>query len=98
MRPVPPEIDPSLVVGKNLFATHRDRGLYLGKSARDQAKFLKDNPNSWWRIEDVQRQAAPLGSPIESTVDIGAKPAGPDAEVSSANDSNDGADDDVIVG
>jgi hypothetical protein len=30
-----------------LFATHRDRCLYLGKSARDRLHWLKENPGKW---------------------------------------------------
>jgi predicted DNA-binding transcriptional regulator AlpA len=66
-------IDQTLVAGDVLFATHRDRALYLGKSARDRAQWLKDNASRWRRIQDVQQEAAPLRPPVESEISIGAR-------------------------
>jgi hypothetical protein len=49
-----------------LFATHGDQCLYLGKSARDQLHWLKENPGKWRSLEDVQQEAARLRPPVES--------------------------------
>jgi hypothetical protein len=90
----PVVIDQSLVVGDFLFATHRDRALYLGKSARDRSHWLKENAGRWRRIQDVQQEAAPLGPPVESEINVGAVPAGPNAQTLSRDVRNDGDDED----
>ena len=87
-------IDQTLVAGDVLFATHRDRALYLGKSARDRAQWLKDNASRWRRIQDVQQEAAPLRPPVESEINVGVIPAGPKAQTSSHGVRNDGDDED----
>jgi hypothetical protein len=66
-------IDQSLLVGDFLFATHRDRALYLGKSAGDQAQWLKEHASKWRRIPNVQQDAAPLRPVAESELNIGAR-------------------------
>jgi predicted DNA-binding transcriptional regulator AlpA len=60
--------DPSLIVDGILFATHRDRALYLGTSVRDRPRWLKDNPGRWRRLEDAEEAAGQ--QPIESEITI----------------------------
>jgi hypothetical protein len=50
-------VDRSLVVGNLLFATPRDRCLYIGTSIRDRPLWLEEHAGDWRRIEDVQREA-----------------------------------------
>jgi hypothetical protein len=70
-------IDQSLVADGFLFATHRDRCLYLGKSPSERPHWLEANPNSFEPIDDVQQEPAQLGSPIENENNAGAAPAAP---------------------
>ena len=49
-------IDQSRVADGFLFATHRDRGLYLGKSVDDRPQWLRDNVGKWRRVEDVRQE------------------------------------------
>ena len=87
--------DQSLVAGNILFTTHRDRAMYLGKSARDQALWLKEHAGRWQRIEDVRQRAAPPRPPVDSEINVGATPVEPDAYTSCPDKRDDGADDDV---
>ena len=66
-------IDQSLVVGDVLFTVHRDRALYLGKSAGDRAQWLKEHADKWQRIQGVQQEATPLRPHDESEISIGAR-------------------------
>ena len=53
----PAAIDQSLVVGDLVFATPRDRCLYIGTSIRDRPLWLEEHTGDWRRIEGVQREA-----------------------------------------
>src|SRR5712691_700438 len=77
MKAKPVMIDRSLVVGDFLFATHRDRALYIGKLVRDRPRWLKDNPGAWRRIADVQQETASLPRRVESEDLVEAIAAGP---------------------
>jgi hypothetical protein len=67
-------INPSLVLGDLLFATHRDRCLYIGTSIIDQPRWLQEHTGSWRRIGDVHREAAALAPPVEGETNVGAAP------------------------
>jgi hypothetical protein len=84
-------IDQSRVADGFLFATHRDRCLYLGKSVDDRPRWLRDNVGKWQRIEDVQQEAPPL-RPCESKINVGPMPAEPADSSSSPDVRNDGDD------
>ena len=56
-------IDKTRVVGDLLFATHPERAWYLGRSGIEQRRWLREHPGRWWRIEDLQQEAAPPGPP-----------------------------------
>jgi hypothetical protein len=83
-------IDRTRVVGDLLFATHGDRCFYLGKSARDQLRWLEENPGRWRRIEDVRQEDAPSRAPVEAEIDLGAGPAEPNGQTSSHDVRKDG--------
>jgi predicted DNA-binding transcriptional regulator AlpA len=51
-------INKGLIFGGLVFATHRDRGLYIGTSLRDRPQWLKAHPEAWRTIEDEEREAA----------------------------------------
>ena len=85
----PVVIDKTRVVGDLLFATQRERAVYIGTSLRDRPRWLREHPGRWWYIEDLQREAAPPGPPLESEIDLGPVPAGPNAQTSSRADSDD---------
>src|SRR6185437_8746927 len=71
---VPVMINSSLVLGDLLFATHRDRCLYIGTSIIDQPRWLQEHTGSWRRIGDVHREAAALAPPVEGETNVGAAP------------------------
>jgi hypothetical protein len=66
-------IDQSLVFGDILFTAHRDRALYLCKSAGDRAQWLKEHTGKWRRIQSVQQEAAEPRPLVESEISIGAR-------------------------
>ena len=74
---VPVVINPNLVHGDLLFATGRDRGLYIGTSISDQPRWLEEHAGSWWRIADVQREAAAPLPPAEGETIVAAEPPAP---------------------
>ena len=71
-------IDRTRVVGDLLFATHRERAWYLGRSNIEQRRWLLENPGRWWRIEDLQQEDAARRSPVEGDVNVRARPASND--------------------
>jgi hypothetical protein len=83
-------IDQSRVADGFLFATHRDRGLYLGNSVDDRPQWLRDNVGRWRRLEDVRQEDAPSTPPVEAEMDLGAGPAEPADSSSSPDVRNDG--------
>ncbi len=93
----PVVIDKTRVVGDLLFATHRDRALYLGTLVRNRPRWLEENTGRWRRIEDVQREAAQLGPPVESEINVGPVPAGPNAQTSSRGVRDNGGDEDDVA-
>ena len=68
-----------------LFATHRDRALYIGKLVRNRPQWLNQNPDKWRRIEDIQREAASLAAAVESELNIVAPSSGSNRQMSSLN-------------
>ena len=82
--------DRSRVADGYLFATHRDRCLYLGKSARDRLHWLKENPGKWRSLEDVEQEVARLRPPVESETNLEAGPAEPNGQTSSHDVRKDG--------
>ena len=57
-------IDYSFVAHGYLFASHRDRCLYLGKSISERPHWLEANPGRFRPLEDVERKSARLGAPV----------------------------------
>ncbi len=90
-------IDKTRVVGDLLFATHPERAWYLGRSGIEQRRWLREHPGRWWYIKDLQREAAPPGPPLESEIDLGPVPAGPNAETSSRGVRDNGGDEDDVA-
>ena len=92
-------IDKTRVVGDLQFATHRERAWYLGRSDIEQRRWLRENKNTgrWWYIKDLQREAAPPGPPLESEIDLGPVPAGPNAQTSSRAVRDNGSDEDDVA-
>jgi hypothetical protein len=90
-------IDQTRVVGDLLFATHSDRCFYLGKSERDQLRWLEENPGRYRRIEDVRREDAPRAPSVEAEIDLGAEPAEPADSSSFPEVRNDGDDKDDVA-
>ena len=66
-----------------VFLTNLHRILYIRTLVRDRPEWLKKNVGVWRRIEDVLQEAAPPGPPVESEIDLGAEPAGPNDQTSS---------------
>jgi len=80
-----------------VFATRGERCRYIGMSLRDRQQWLKKNEGRWRRIEDVQQEAAPPAPPVESEIDLGAEPAGPNGQTSSRGVRDNGGDEDVVA-
>ena len=59
-------IDYRLVAHGYLFASNRDRCLYLGKSVSEQPHWLEANPCKFRTLEDVEKEAAQLAAPGEN--------------------------------
>jgi hypothetical protein len=59
-------IDYRLVAEGYLFASNRDRCLYLGKSVRQKRHWLEANVGRFRPLADVEKEAAQLGAPGES--------------------------------
>jgi hypothetical protein len=77
------QIHPGFVVAAHnlVFATPRDRCLYLGTADRRKPQWLLDHPDAWRRIEDVLREAASLQRRVECPVEN--MPARPSSRVPS---------------
>jgi hypothetical protein len=90
-------IDRALVLGDLLFATRKDRCCYIGLSARNQPLWLEGNWGKWQRIQDVQKEAAPLAPPVESETKVAATPAAPNGQTSSRDVQKDGDDKDDVA-
>jgi predicted DNA-binding transcriptional regulator AlpA len=73
-----------------LFATHRDRLLYIRTLVRNRPQWLKDNPEAWRRIEDIQREAASVAASVKSEVKVVAASSGPNGQMSSHDVGKDG--------
>lgn len=76
-------IDRTRVADGYLFATHRDRCVFLGKSARDRLHWLQENSGKWRTLEDVRQEAARLRPPVDSETNLEAGPAEPNGQTSS---------------
>ena len=91
-------LDKGRIFDGYVFATPGDRCRYIGTSVRDRPQWLKKNVGRWRRIEDVQQEAAPPAPPVESEIDLGAEPAGPNGQTSSRGvRDNSGDEDDVAL-
>jgi hypothetical protein len=77
-------INKGLVFDGLLFATHNDRGRYIGTVTARRPQWLKDNADKWWNVQDIQEQAAQLRPPVENENNVGDAPAGLNCETASA--------------
>jgi hypothetical protein len=89
--------DRSRVAGGYMFATHRDRCLYFGKSARDRLHWLKENPGKWRSLEDVEQEVARLRRAVESETNLEAGPAEPNGQTSSHDVRKDGGEESDVT-
>src|SRR5208282_6171094 len=80
-----------------VFATATERCWYISLSLRDQPRWLREHPDRWRRIADVQQEAAPPSPPVESEIDLGAEPAGPNGQTSSRGVRDNGGDEDDVA-
>ena len=85
-------LDKSRIYDGLVFATPGERCRYIGTWVRDRPQWLKTNVGRWRRIEDVQQEAASPAPPVESEVDLGAEPAGPNGQTSSRGFQDNGGD------
>ncbi len=87
-------INKGLIFDGLVFATYRDRALYIRTLVRDRPQWLKDNPGLWETIEDAERKDA-----RSAEQEIGGEPSviGPcsPADADTQSDSNDSANIDV---
>ncbi len=81
-----------------VFATANERCWYISLSLpHPRQQWLREHPDRWRRIEDVQQEAAPPAPPAESEIDLGAEPAGPNAQTSSRGVRDKGGDEDDVA-
>jgi hypothetical protein len=85
-------LDKSRIYDGLVFATPGERCRYIGTWVRDRPQWLKTNVGRWRRVEDVQQEAASPAPPVESEVDLGAEPAGPNGQTSSRGVQDNGGD------
>ena len=85
-------LDKSRIYDGLVFDTPGERCRYIGTWVRDRPQWLKKNVGRWRRIEDVQQEAASPAPPVESEVDLGAEPAGPNGQTSSRGVQDNGGD------
>jgi hypothetical protein len=91
-------INKGLVFDGLLFATHNDRGRYIGTVTARRPRWLKDNADKWWNVQDIQEQAAQLRPPVENENNVGDAPAGLNCETLSRDViKKEGDDDDVAL-
>jgi hypothetical protein len=90
-------IEYSLVADGYLFASHRDRCLYLGKSVRERPHWLEANPGRFRPLEDVERESAQLRAPGESKNNVGAALAELNGQTSSHDVAKDGDDENDVA-
>jgi hypothetical protein len=83
-------INKGLVFDGLLFATYNDRGRYIGTLIRNRPQWLKDNPDKWWSVADIQEQAVQPRPPVENENNVGAAPAGRNGQTSSHDVREDG--------
>src|SRR5487761_106261 len=87
-------IDYTLVADGYLFASHRDRCLYLGKSVKERPHWLEANPGRFRPLEDIEKESAQLGAPRENKNNVGAELNG---QTSSHDVPKDGDDEDDVA-
>ena len=80
-----------------VFATPNERCWYISLSLQDQLRWLREHPDRRRRIADVRQEAAPPVPPVESEIDLGAEPAGPNAQTSSRGVRDNGGDEDDVA-
>ena len=90
-------IDYSFVADGYLFASHRNRCLYLGKSVEERRHWLEANPGRFRPLEDVEKESAQLGAPGENKNNVEAALAEPDGQTSSHDVAKDGDDENDVA-
>jgi predicted DNA-binding transcriptional regulator AlpA len=75
-------INQSLVADGFLFATHRDRALYIRESIRERPKWLKENMGKWRLVDVSTGDSSPPHEPAPAMVPpvIGSRPPASIAE------------------
>jgi predicted DNA-binding transcriptional regulator AlpA len=63
-------IDQSRVADGILFATHRDRALYLGTTTANRPRWLNENPGTWRRLQNPQPDAVPVQPLVDAEIFI----------------------------
>ena len=100
MKTEPNAIDQSLVHGEYVFRTHLDRNRYIGTLTRDRPKWLKDHPDTWKLVRNVQQEASSYPDLGERASHVPAKAVGPNSRTSAQevqNDSKQGGADSAAV-
>jgi hypothetical protein len=90
MKTKPSVVDQGLVFDGLLFNTHRDRGLYIRESRRDRPRWLKEHPDVWKRLQDIEEETSSSPRRVESDTPIEATAAGPSPHMSSSDVRKDG--------
>lgn len=81
-----------------VFASPGERCWYVRLSLdRPRQRWLREHPDRWRRIADVQQEAAPPAPPVESEIDLGAEQAGLNGQTRDARDNGDNEDNVALV-
>ena len=91
------KINEGLVFDGRLFVTPNARARYISTLRRDRPRWLKENPDKWISLRDIQEQGGQLAPPVENENNVGAAPAGPNGEPSSRDVGKDGDDEDDVA-
>ena len=71
----PVEINQGLLSDGLLFATHNARGRYIRTVTARKPQWLKDNPDKWQSVRNIQEPTVQLGAPLEDKNNVGTAPS-----------------------
>ena len=71
----PVEINQGLLSDGLLFATHNARGRYISTVTARKPQWLKDNPDKWQSVRNIQEPTVQLGAPLKDKNNVGTAPS-----------------------
>ncbi|MGA9429604.1 MAG: hypothetical protein WBE84_14460 [Xanthobacteraceae bacterium] len=71
----PVKINQGLLSDGLLFATHNARGRYISTETARKPQWLKDNPDKWQSVRNIQEPTVQLVTPLEDKNNVGTAPS-----------------------